>query len=440
MLGCFLKYVRENNLFAPGDTILAGVSGGVDSVVLLDLLHKGGYSIGVAHCNFNLRSSESDEDQSFVEQLALKYNLPYYHTSFETKRYAGENGISIEMAARYLRYQWFEQIRSENNYNWISVAHHRDDQLETFFLNLARGTGLSGLTGMQLINNKVIRPLLFASRKEIEEYSLKNHLESREDKSNKNLEFHRNKIRHQLLPLMEEINPSFREGLTRTMENLRYSWKIECREIEHAWDQVVEQRGNDYYFSVEELRLLDPIPSYLFQFLKNFHFNSDVVNDVASSLDNGSGKQFYSSTHRLIRDREYLILQDLKAQDQSIHYLDETCRELNFPLKMKISIIEKKYKFDLSDSVKIGCVDLEKIQFPLTIRHWQRGDSFHPLGMKSEKKLSDFFIDSKMSLPEKENTWILANGKDIVWVIGRRLDDRYKITPKTRNIFKMELI
>ena len=344
------------------------------------------------------------------------------------------------MAARYLRYQWFEQIRSENNYNWISVAHHRDDQLETFFLNLARGTGLSGLTGMQLINNKVIRPLLFASRKEIEEYSLKNHLESREDKSNKNLEFHRNKIRHQLLPLMEEINPSFREGLTRTMENLRYSWKIECREIEHAWDQVVEQRGNDYYFSVEELRLLDPIPSYLFQFLKNFHFNSDVVNDVASSLDNGSGKQFYSSTHRLIRDREYLILQDLKAQDQSIHYLDETCRELNFPLKMKISIIEKKYKFDLSDSVKIGCVDLEKIQFPLTIRHWQRGDSFHPLGMKSEKKLSDFFIDSKMSLPEKENTWILANGKDIVWVIGRRLDDRYKITPKTRNIFKMELI
>ncbi len=440
MLERFLTYIEENKLFTPGDTILAGISGGIDSVVMLDLLDKAGYTIGIAHCNFNLRSGDSDADEALVEKLALKYKRPYFKISFNTVEYSRQKGISIEMAARELRYQWFEKIRIENNFKWISVAHHRDDQLETFFLNLSRGTGLSGLIGMSPVNNKLVRPLLFASRKEIEQYCKENQLEYREDLSNCNLDFHRNKIRHQVIPLMEELNPAFRDGLIRTIVNLQDSKKIESREIEQAWDRISERRGKDYYLSIAELKLLDPLNSYLFLFLKSFHFNSEVVNEIVLSLDNGSGKKFYSPTHRLVRDREFLIIRDQGEEDQSIHYLDETCRELNYPVKMKISILEKKYKFEIPESSKIGCIDLSKIQFPLVIRHWEKGDSFRPFGMKGEKKLSDFFIDLKMSLPEKESTWILTNGAEIVWVIGRRLDDRYKITSKTKNIFRMELI
>lgn len=440
MLQRFIKFIEDNKLFAPSDTILACVSGGIDSVVMLDLFDKAGYSIGIAHCNFRLRAGESDADEALVERLAAKYDKPLYKISFDTKTYARENGISIEMAARDLRYNWFEQMRSKHYYNWIAVAHHRDDQLETFFLNLARGTGLSGLTGMRPVNDKIVRPLLFASRKEIEQYRLENRLEFREDSSNVNIDIQRNKIRHKVLPLMEELNPSFREGLIKTMGNLQDINKIQFLEIDHAWERVAIKKGKDYHLSIAELKLLDPLLSYLYQFLKPFHFKSEVVNEIVLSLDNVSGKQFLSKTHRLVRDRESLIITSLELDDVKTHYLDATCREISNPVEMRVSIIERKNNFQIPDSVRIGCIDMEKIQFPLIIRRWQKGDYFKPLGMTGIKKLSDFFIDLKMSLPEKENTWILTNGEQVVWIIGRRLDDRYKITPDTKNILKMELI
>ena len=440
MLQRFIRYIEANKLFSPGDTILVGVSGGIDSVVLLDLLDKADYSIGLAHCNFRLRANDSDADQALVESLARKYDKPLYKISFDTKEYAGKNGISIEMAARELRYNWFEEIRFKHHYNWIVVAHHRDDQLETFFLNLARGTGLSGLTGMKPVNGKVIRPLLFASRKEIEQYRLENHLDFREDASNESFEFQRNKIRHKILPLMEELNPSFRDGLIKTMSNLQDVNKIHLAEIDYAWERVAIRKGKDYFISIAELKLLDPLSTYLYQFLKPFHFNSDVVNDIVLSLDSTSGKQFLSWSHRLVRDRDSLIITLLELDNSKTHYLDATCKEISHPVKMKVSILERKYKFQIPDSANIGCIDLDKIQFPLIIRRWQNGDYFKPLGMSGIKKLSDFFIDQKMSLPEKENTWILANGEQVVWIIGIRLDDRYKITPGTKNILKMELI
>jgi tRNA(Ile)-lysidine synthase len=440
MLQRFIKNIEDNHLFAPNDTILVGVSGGIDSVVLLDLLDKAGYSIGIAHCNFRLRAGDSDADEDLVENLAVKYDKTLYKNSFDTKEYSEENGISVEMAARELRYNWFEEIRFKHHYNWISVAHHRDDQLETFFLNLARGTGLSGLTGMKPVNGKIVRPLLFASRKEITEYSKKNFLDYREDASNENTEIQRNKIRHMVIPLMEELNPSFRDGLIKTMGNLHDVNKIQLAEIRNAWERIALRKGNDYYLSIAELKLLDPLITYLYEFLKPFHFKTEVVGEIVSSLDSISGKQFLSRSNRLVRDRESLIVTSLVSDDRRIYYLDESTSELSSPLKMKVSIIERKYKYEIPDSPRTACIDIDKVQFPLIIRHWEKGDYFKPLGMSGIKKLSDFFVDQKMSLPEKENAWILANGEQVAWIIGKRLDDRFKITSKTKNILMLELI
>ena len=440
MIQRFIKYIKDNHLFNQADTILVGVSGGIDSVVLLDLLDKAGFPVAMAHCNFRLRGAESDGDERLVSELARKYDAPLFKTSFDTADYAQENKISIEMAARDLRYQWFETIRSSHHFDCIAVAHHRDDQLETFFLNLARGTGLTGLTGMKPVNGKIVRPLLFASRDEIEKYRHENFLDFREDSSNQSLDYQRNKIRHTLLPVMETLNPSFREGLIKTMGYLEDVSKICDHAIQQNWERVVVRKGNDYLISIAELKLLDPLPTYLFEFLKSFGFNSQVVADIVASLDGISGKQFVSQTHRLVRDRELLILAPLQTENRKQFYLEEGMKELSFPVHLKISVSEKKDKFKITDSRFVACIDRDHIQFPLLIRRWKKGDYFKPLGMNGFKKISDFFIDSKLSLPEKENVWILANGEQVVWIIGHRLDDRYKITPGTQNIIKLEIV
>ena len=436
----FIRYINENHLFTEADTVLVGVSGGIDSVVLLDLLDKSGFSVAIAHCNFRLRGMESDDDERLVIELTRKYDVALFKKSFDTTGYALENKVSIEMAARELRYQWFETIRASHHFDCIAVAHHRDDQLETFFLNLARGTGLTGLTGMRPKNGKVVRPLLFASRQEIEHYRLENHLDFREDSSNQSLDYQRNKIRHTLLPVMETLNPSFRDGMIRTMSYLEDVSKICDHAIQEAWERVSVRKGNEFFISITELKLLDPLPTYLFEFLKLFGFNSIVVNDIISSLEGLSGKQFLSPTHRLVRDRESLILMPLVSENRKQFYLEAETNELITPVHLKISVLEKNDQFKMTDSHFIACIDRDCVQFPLLIRKWHPGDFFRPLGMKGFKKVSDFFIDSKLSLPEKENVWILANGEQVVWIIGHRLDDRYKITPATKHILKLEMV
>ena len=440
MIQQFNKFISENHLFDKTDTLLVGVSGGIDSVVLLDLLDKGGYNFVIAHCNFQLRGEESDGDERLVVELARKYDMPLYKTTFDTADYAQEKKISIEMAARDLRYQWFEEMRVTHHCDSIAVAHHRDDQIETFFLNLARGTGLNGLTGMKPINGKVVRPLLFASRKEIEKYRHENYLDFREDRSNSSLDYQRNKIRHTLLPVMETLNPSFREGLVKTMGYLDDSLKIFNQSIQQNWERVAQRSGRDYLISIPELKLLDPLATYLFEFLKPFGFNSDVVDDIILGLNGISGKQFLSATHRLVRDRESLILTPLLSENQRQFYLDENVEKMTHPVSLKISVVQNDDHFKMSKSPLIAYIDHDRIHFPLLIRKWQSGDYFKPLGMSGLKKVSDFFIDMKFSLPEKQNSWILANGEQLVWIIGHRLDDRFKITSDTKVILKIECV
>lgn len=440
MLREFQKNIETLHLLSASDTILVGVSGGVDSVVLLDLLDKAGYSIALAHCNFKLRGEASDLDMKLVAGLARKYDKPLYTTEFDTVQYAGEYGISIEMAARELRYKWFEEIRADHHFDWIAVAHHRDDQLETFFLNLARGTGLQGLTGMSPVNGKIIRPLLFAPRKAIEAYRFENHLEFREDCSNQDLDYQRNKIRHQLIPLMEELNPSFRGTLSKTMGILQDVYSVYQQEIAAMWSRVSIQKDDGYYISIRELRLLNPLNTCLFEFLKPFRFNGDVVTEIIDSLDGQPGKQFFSPTHRLIVDRDYLMIRQNTKETDMICYLEADQSMAEQPVKARVTRIIRDQQFQMDYSPRVALIDFDKLQFPLLIRKWKAGDYFRPLGMKGFKKVSDYFIDGKFSLADKERTWILANGEQIIWIMGHRLDDRYKITPETKEILRIELL
>ncbi len=440
MIQRLIHFITENKIFDKSHKILVGVSGGIDSVVLLDLLDKAGYSLAIAHCNFQLRGAESDKDERLVHTLALKYDVPIFKIAFDTLAIASERKISIEMAARDLRYEWFEKIRAENNYDFIAVAHHRDDQLETFFLNLARGTGLAGLTGMNPVNGKVVRPLLFASRIEIESYRHELFLDFRMDASNQNLEFQRNKIRHSLMPIMDSLNPNFREGLIRTMDHLDKTAVIYNQTIAQAWQRVVTTKDQIHYISISDLQNLDPLDTYLFEFLKPFGFKGSNIGDIVQSLSGLSGKQFTSATHRLLHDRENLVLTPLVKEEVSHFYLDQEQDEIIDPIHLLISKETLTGTIHYADSQLEASIDQDKIQFPLLIRKWQQGDYFKPLGMTGLKKLSDYFVDSKLSILEKENVWILANGEQIVWIIGYRLDDRYKITSQTKRIIKIKAV
>lgn len=440
MVERFEKYIGSLRFFAPGDTLLAGISGGLDSVVLAELLHRSGLAFSVAHCNFNLRGEESDRDEAFVRQLAIKYDKPFYCQSFDTVGIASERGISIEMAARDLRYEWFEEIRKSHHYDWIVVAHHLDDQAETFFLNLARGTGISGLTGMKAVNGKVVRPLLFATRNEIQQFAVENWLSYREDSSNALTEFQRNKIRHQILPLMEELNPSFRSGLQDTISHLRDTYLIYNQAVGQAWERIVRRKSADEFeISTDELKYLEPVSTFLFEILKPYHFNSEVISEILKSLDGQSGKQFLSPTHRAVLDRGCIVVKKRSAISQERYYLEENCQHIDHPISLSLATTDRTESFSISASPKTAMIDRDTLQFPLILRKWQKGDYFQPLGMKGFKKLSDFFVDEKISLPDKEKIWLLTNGEEIVWVTGLRLDDRYKITKKTTRILTVQI-
>jgi len=375
-----------------------------------------------------------------VKALAARYDKPFFHTTFDTGKVAENEGISIEMAARNLRYPWFEEIRRRHHYDWILVAHHLDDQIETFFLNLSRGTGISGLTGIKAVNGKVVRPLLFARRQEIETYAIEQNIDFREDSSNVLLDFQRNKIRHMVVPFMEELNPSFRQGMQETISHLHDAYLIFQQAVDLAAERVIMHKsGGEIEISLAELRILDPLSTYLFEILKPFHFNGDVVDEMIKCIDGQPGKQFFSATHRAILDREVILVQKIKEVSQRRTYLEESCGRIESPVELSISIKKRDATLQLKTPSHLALIDKDKVLFPLIIRKWQPGDYFQPLGMKGVKKLSDFFVDEKFSLADKEKVWLLTNGEEIVWIIGVRLDDRYKITAETRNILEVIL-
>lgn len=439
MLALFASYIKAFDLCTPTDRILFAVSGGVDSSVMLDLFSRLGYEGVIAHCNFKLREEESDQDEKFVKSLAEKYDLPFVTTSFNTREYAKNNGVSIQMAARDLRYDWFEELRVQISCDLIATAHNKNDLTETFLINLARGSGIRGLTGIKEQSGKLIRPMLFATREEIENYASQSGLEWREDASNASLKYSRNKIRHKLVPIFREINPRFDDIMIENMQRLRSVEEIFIEQLEIKKKQLLIREQNFIRIPINELLNNKSRDIWLYEILNDFNFSTSVIRDVSRSLTAQSGKAFYSGTHRLIKDRSDLIIEIIKENQQRRYYIEDPLDQIEDPVKLDIEIEEIKPGFAIPHYPDAAWLDLDKLIFPLIIRKWEKGDYFQPLGMKNMKKVSDFFIDNKLSISQKELTWILTSGKNIVWIIGLRIDERYKITSETKRALRVKL-
>ncbi|MDO9256364.1 MAG: tRNA lysidine(34) synthetase TilS [Bacteroidales bacterium] len=439
MLQAFKAYIKFSGLFNQPDRILLAVSGGVDSIVMVQLFKDAGYNFGIAHVNFGLRGVESDGDEAFVKNLASKIDVPFYSKNFSTKQYAADHKVSIQMAARDLRYAWFDEIVKENGYSYVATAHHLDDQAETFFINLLRGTGISGMHGIMPKQGRIIRPMMFTTREKIMAFALDLHLAWRDDRSNKSRKYLRNKLRLDVLSELYKINPQFSYKLNESISHLREVESIYHSHIAGITADLVQHTAEGILISIDWVYEYEPHDTYLFELLKPYGFTFSVVKEIVHSLDTFSGKVFYSPTHRLLRDRENFIIQPLTE------LASEPTQTESYPLEKGITEFEKPinlcaYETDVVSDLPMGkssvaCLDLDKLIFPLQLRKWEKGDWFIPLGLKGSKKMSDFFIDQKFSLAEKEKTWLLISGNDIVWVIGKRIDNRYRITSKTKRAY-----
>ena len=407
------KFIDQKSLFERRDKVLVALSGGADSVALLRVLDALGYQCECAHCNFHLRGEESNRDEAFVQQLCQKFDIPLHVTHFDTTDYAHTKRISIEMAARELRYQWFETLRQSIGASVIAVAHHRDDSVETFLLNLIRGTGINGLKGIAPKNGYVVRPLLQESRENILDYLQHLNQDYVTDSTNLQDEYMRNKIRLNLLPLMKELNPSVSESIAATTERLADAALIYNKEREMAIQRVMK---GEKVISISALLDETAPSSLLFELLHPYGFNSSQIKDIYQSLFGQSGRRFHSSQWEVLRDRDSLILHSFSGEETD-----------HVPPTLTYETVDITPDFIIPRDKHIACLDADKVTLPLTVRKWQAGDKFTPLGMKGKKNVSDYLTDPKFTLFQKEHQYVACQGDKIVWLIGERIDNAYRI-------------
>ena len=433
MLTKFQYHIEQNFAQLKDKKLLLAVSGGVDSMVLLDLFYKLRFDICVVHCNFQLRGTDSDGDEMLVKEICQDSYIPYFIEKFDTLEFAKENKLSIQLAARKLRYDWFQEIISLG-YDYVLTAHHLDDNVETFLINFTRGTGLEGLTGIPAQNGNIIRPLLPFSRLEIENYALEKNIQWREDSSNASDKYFRNKLRHDIVPILKELNTGFLDSFQNTLHHLQQAESLVDDASKLVYEKVVEEKDNRLEIHLKPLFEFKNYIAYLYQWLKNYGFSA--WNDIYDLVEAQSGKQVFSETHVLLKDREKLILSERKSSNkEEIYSIKSLDNKVNIPLKLRFS---KGVNIFETHSNCIF-VDENKLKFPLTIRKWQEGDYFYPSGMNGKKKLSKYFKDEKYSLLDKENQWLLCSENQIVWIIGKRADDRFKSKETTQISIKIVL-
>jgi len=441
MLQQFRQFIKDNRLFNREDHILAAVSGGMDSLALCMLLYQAGFNFSIANCNFKLRGDESDADEVFTRKLASDYGVKYHSISFETSEYARSKGISIQMAARDLRYEWFEQLLETEGYSAVATAHHLDDQTETFFINLLRGSGIAGIHGILPKQGRIVRPMLFADKKQIDEFVRNNRLTYREDSSNKSRKYLRNRLRHELLPVLMDIDPAFSHKLDQTIHNIRGVEDILNQKVDEVTKRIVTRKQDYIQIEIGKIKELHPLDTWIYLILQPFGFSATVIKEIYEALDGISGKMFFSPTHRLVKDRVSLIIETLLILDvkHKEFLIDEETPGISLPFPLEFKTVPVAETLTILNNPAFACLDAEKLSYPLSLRRWHIGDRFIPFGMKGWKKVSDYLTDIKLSVPNKENTWLILSSGEVVWIVGKRIDNRFRITKQTHEVKMIHL-
>jgi len=433
------KHIEQNLFFTKKDKLLLGYSGGADSTALAFSLKRLGYNLQLAHCNFSLRGNESDGDQKFAEYFSEEINTPLHKIKFDTLAFAKNNGFSIEETARKLRYDWFEKLIQDTNIKYILTAHHADDNVETLLIKLTAGTGISGLTGIRPINKNIIRPLLFASKTQILDYCKHHNIKFRSDSSNQDTKYTRNRFRKDVIPVLQEINPNLTNTLNRSIRIFSDIEKIYLKSISETREKSLSVEGNYSKVDISCIKNTEAPQTYLYEIIKPFGFGSADSEDIFKAFSAESGKIFISVTHKLIKDRTHLIITEKstsKFKETSFQTLEELT-SVGSPLLFEFG--KNSSNLQIKKDKKVAYLDLNKIEFPLTIRTAQTGEYFYPLGMNRKKLVSRFYTDSKFNLFEKEATLLLLSQNKIAWIVEHRIDNRFKITENTINYLKVSL-
>lgn len=437
MLQKFKQHLHQNFPFLEDSKLLIAISGGIDSVVLAHLCSQLNLNFSLCHCNFNLRGQESDDDEAFVTSLAKSLKTLVYTTSFETEKYATKNKVSIQVAARDLRYTWFYKLLDANQYDYVLTAHNTNDNLETFIINLTRGSGLEGFTGIPPVNQKSVRPLLAFSRDDITLFAIKNGIVWREDRSNASIKYVRNKVRHKIIPILKELNPHVLESFQNTIEYLNESQSIINDAVKNITTNVVSYENDVLKISCKEIAKLSNKKAYLYQLLQGYGFTA--WNDIVDLISAQPGKQVFSNTHRLLKDRNFLILTTIN-KSQSIKgpiLIDQKVSEITNPIKLTIQNTDDYTSKNKEQII----IDKDLVNYPLSLKKWHHGDAMYPTGMIGSKKISQLFKDNKLSLLDKEKIWMLTDAKDhIIWVIGLRQDRRYLANKTSKNRLKISYL
>jgi tRNA(Ile)-lysidine synthase len=436
LLQAFKAFISGEHLFQSKDHLLLAVSGGVDSVVLCELCRQAGYNFSIAHCNFQLRGEESTRDESFVRNLAGHYSVPFHVKHFDTQAYAQQHKCSIQVAARELRYEWFQTLGAK----YILTAHHLNDNIETVLMNFFKGTGITGLRGILPKQGNIVRPLLFASKEELKEFATGNNLQWVEDSSNAADKYTRNFIRHKLIPLVTEIFPQAESNLSNNIQRFRESDYLYQRSINKLIKKVAEQKGAELHIPILKLQKTNVASTILFELLNPLGFTSKQTAEALHLLHSETGRYIASGTHRIFKNRNWLIIAPNETTLAEHILIEEGQHSVQFAIGSLQLTPEPIDPSTQPPAPNIAFIDAGEISYPLILRRWQPGDYFYPLGMRKKKKLARFFIDNKLSTTEKEKTWVIESGKKILWIIGRRIDNRFRITPQTKKILKIEWV
>jgi len=448
LLQKFKEYIQEKQLFTQKDHLLIAVSGGVDSVVLCHLCQAAGYTITMAHCNFSLRGDESVRDAIFVRELAEKMQCELYEKDFDTIAYSQANKVSIQVAARELRYSWFSELISliqkketstKGSAFYIVTAHHLDDSIETAFMNFCKGTGIAGLRGILPKKGQLVRPLLFASKENLLDYATENDLQWVNDSSNDEIKYTRNYIRNHIIPSLEKVFPGIRNNLAENLQRFAETDQLYRQEISNHKKKLINFNEEGIQIPVLKLQKVEPLDTILYEIIKDFGFQFQQVKEVKKLLKSESGKYISSSTHRILRNRAWLHISPLQHQQSHLIIIEPDNRIIEFDSRrLEIAYIPISDHSMITDS-HVAQLDFRQMRFPLTLRKWKQGDYFYPLGMQKKKKIARFLIDQKLSLQQKEDTWVIESDKRIIWVVGYRIDNRFKLQSSTEIVFQINL-